>query len=126
MKLTRKDAQDILSTAIESGIAYWMNEDSTDVEINDTSDSAGVDGEWLYTGVEFMSDVKTALPAKYKVTPEIMVEKFPAFMSFLADTMRFRFKNWAIAFSDNDLAGMDAEDADVFFQWLCFGEVVYG
>lgn len=116
--LTTEQAQAILSTAIESGIAYWMNEDSTNVTIirskewqeaidNGTYDSLPIE-QWIYLGVQFTWEGKD-----YHVTLEAMQEAFPKL-------------NEQFDYLQIDIDNYDANDADTLFQYTAFGEIIYG
>ena len=116
--LTMDQVKDIMSTAIESGIAYWMNEDCSNVEIK-KSEGFGVSeniDDWVYLSVSFDWE-----DAHYDVTLEEMLDKFDAFsIEFSNEEVYDGFVNRLL--TDN----YDAGDADVYFQFCAFGEVVYG
>jgi len=119
-KMERKDAVDWFCGAIEGGVAYWMNEICTDVSIERNEafgDDARLD-DWEYTQVQFTDEDGKA----HKITLEDMVERSTEYLQFLIEQIPFRVQNF-VAGENSDA---DAEDYDRYFQWLAFGEVVYG
>jgi len=119
-KMERKDAVDWFCGAIEGGVAYWMNETCTDVSIERNEafgDDARLD-DWEYTQVQFTDEDGKA----HKITLEDMVERSTEYLQFLIEQIPFRVQNF-VAGENSDA---DAEDYDRYFQWLAFGEVVYG
>lgn len=128
LKLSLQDARDLLVTAIEGGIAYWVNEDCQNVEVGRCDGWGNDDVEnWYYTRLAFDSDCMGDELTHYELTPETMVEKFDAWMAYCEKNMKWRWDQWVEAMKEDDLAGScDAEDADCFVQFCLFGEVVFG
>jgi hypothetical protein len=127
-KPTIKDMRDLLRTAIEGGIAYWVNEECQNVSI-DRSEGWGSDDmdQWWHTKLAFDTDCIGDEMEHYELTPETMLEKFDAWKDYCQKTMKWRWEQWAEALEEDDLGGScDAEDADCFVQYCLFGEVVFG
>ncbi len=127
-KLSLQDARDLLVTAIEGGIAYWVNEDCKNVDIGRSEGWGDEDTElWWYTKLTFDTDCIGNGMKHYELTPEQMVEKFDSWAEYCKKTMEWRWDQWVEAMEEDDLAGScDAEDADCFVQYCLFGEVVFG
>ena len=127
---TLKDIRDILVTGIECGIAYWCNDDCENVDIQRSEGWGGEDSElWWYTKLSLDTDCmsKDDTLQHFEITPEIMLEKFDAWMDYCKKTMKWRWDQWVEALSEDDLGGScDAEDADCFVQYCFFGEVIFG
>ena len=128
VKPTIKDMRDLLCTAIEGGIAYWVNEECQNVDIDYSEGWGGEDMEqWWHTKLAFDSDCINGEMKHYELTPETMLEKFDAWMDYCKKTMKWRWDQWVEALSEDDLGGScDAEDADCFVQYCFFGEVIFG
>ena len=104
---------DILTCAVESGIAYWMNEDSTNVDYK--RNKAGDIVECSF------DNNATGEVISYVVKP---VDILFAIQQLLRDR-RYAVTDRLVHISSEDF-DYDADDADVVFQMACFGEVVYG
>lgn len=115
VEIERKRLDDLMCGALEGGSTYWC--DRCDIE---WSDEAAAKNEIEYgheaiaAGAEFTvwhNDEETTIPNGPKTIERALQQ--------MADEHPFHFNNFI---NDND----DAETSDVFFQLLCFGELVYG
>lgn len=98
--LSKDMAKDILSTAIESGIAYWMNEDSENVSLKRDTDLE-------YKSISFDLEKK-----HYEITPASLIKV----------AKEFAEKYPHLPVDDN----YDACSADALFQYAAFNEIIYG
>lgn len=101
--MTRENAQYIMSTAIESGIAYWMNEECSHIRVYRTE----AEDDWWYTSVSFVYEGKD-----YHVSLEIMEET----------ATEFSDKYPHLPINDDH----DSISADAFFQYCAFRDIVFG
>jgi hypothetical protein len=103
--MTRENAKNLMSTAIESGIAYWMNDECIDVEV--VSKDVMTPNRY-YARVDFKFEGK-----KYQVSLADMVR--------LADKFIETFPHLPI----EDMT-YDSVSADAFFQYCAFGDIFFG
>ena len=119
-KMARKDAVDWMSTAVEGGISYWMNESCTNVTVERSKDfGEGDPATWEYLSVSFQDEDGNDLI----VTVDKMVEESTEYLYWLIENHPRRIPNFV---QSTDESNFDAEDADCYFQWLAFGDYVYG
>lgn len=102
--MTLETAKDLMSTAIESGIAYWVNEECSKVSVI----RKGEGDNWYYARVNFTYGGK-----KYNVTLAGMRE--------MADKFSTRYPHLPITSMDHD-----SISADAFFQYCAFQDIVFG
>lgn len=102
---------DLLCCAFEGGSTYWCNK-------------VDVVGEWP-GGAEYAHEVLTR-GGTIEVTHEGGDTKAvvkPEHVQIALETMAREYpKHWSDFIAENE----DADTGDVFFQLVCFGEVVYG
>lgn len=110
-----KEARDLMCTAVEGGIGYWLNEDSgegcSDIVIEKSEkfgdDNADTD-EWYYISVAFTYEGR-----RRKVSTADMIVYAPVFSK--------KYPHLPIDYRH------DAIGADAMFQFCAFnGEVIFG
>jgi hypothetical protein len=132
---SRQRMKDILTTAVESGIAYWANDEDFNQEGCEVKRDANgyVESITLQLSVSAVkatsvpkfdpmaADIHT--PSRATVTPEALAAAFGRMLS--ADDKGIMLDcSWAAA---AELAGnFDANTADALVQFAFFGEVIYG
>lgn len=109
---------DILTTAVEQSIAYWMNEDSTDVEIKR-------DDDFNVKLVRFRSSYD-GTEKVYTVRPDTICTTINMMLNSKCDVAQYILDTIAKIGTDDFDSSYDAETADVIFQMACFGVLVYG
>ena len=121
VELKAKDIADLMVTVVEGGSQYWCDKllfrkafkEGVEIKAKDTpwySDSTLYeDGVELFLEVEYNEGRLLIITEKdFKKGFELLSEFYPSrLMSIVAENY-------------------DAEDADVWFQHVCFGEIVYG
>ena len=103
--MTIENAKNLMSTAIESGISYWMNDECTDVDviIKDV-----MTPNRYYSRVDFKFEGKN-----YQVSL--------ADMTRLADKFIKTFPHLPLGDTTHD-----SVSADAFFQFCAFGDIILG
>lgn len=105
IEFTKEMIKDLFISACEGGSSYWCLEVKPLKDKGDAYDS-------MFSGWKFLHDSKTnwGLVTKHDIErgTQIFARKHP--------------KRALSVIEEN----YDAEDADIFFQYCCFGEVIYG
>ena len=111
----QKFLQDILTTAIEGGIDYWVNE-WEEIDLQKPTDSAV---DWYYVSATF-TDIEGD---EYTITPETIAKGLNMIVKRGAE----RDKELILhSHTNGDRGDHDALDADKIVQFALFDNVVYG
>ena len=110
--------EDVLCCAFEGGITYWAN----NVSCKDNDDMKKVGG-WKH---EYLTKTKKKDAVMYIHDTE-SEEKYPITKKSIIDALQ-KMDNLKYTKTLDNILGevYDADDADVFVQIACFGQVIYG
>ena len=114
--------RDILTTAVEGGIHYWINEDAVNeegvstCEVARASDLSVTCVSWEAEGAYFAVNDIHILDALQRIVRGDKIK-------YLGTSSRNEITS---AVQTQDAGEIDADLADVIFQIAAFGEVVYG
>lgn len=118
LKIHLQQLYDILTGAVECSIAYWMNEDSTNVDI-----TRGVSGD--VECVSFDNEC-TGTKQHYNITVNKILQAAQFIMSNNVNLSSEIKDTIAMLGTDDFDSCADAETYDALFQFACFNELVYG
>lgn len=136
-ELTTAEAGDIAITAAEGGIGYWAVIDSYDWTRwsgnldwthpeNDTLDNRDVPEDFVFYTIRevgFEDDAST----QHDITPHLIARGVQLYLTGAPRGSHGVAWPAGRVFDDmDDLAVMDAAEADVVIQLGCFGELVFG
>jgi hypothetical protein len=137
-EISIQEAQDILATAAEGGINYWINDDEicTNRKVNLVRDDNGEplkdsdphDAYFHYQSVSFDSNCMIEPAIHYEVTDKLVQEKWPDFMKWCKTNAPSFYEDMNNAQRDPEYGSdfdYDAWFADLYFQWICFGMQVF-
>ncbi len=114
VKVSQHTIANLLVGALEGGSNYWCTGVDVPFDKYDAPATGNYASDYIAAGHDFGFTVEDEgakmFPPKHSIAEalQIMVDTYPEHFSDLAN--------------ESD----DAETSDVFFQILCFGEVVYG
>lgn len=108
IRIPRQEIAYLICNALEGGSCYWADR----VEIDYWPKGAKYAHEAIASGMTtftvYHDDEETEVPARIPMALKQMAKEYP--------------RHWEDFINEN----ADADTGDIFFQLLCFGEVVYG
>ena len=102
---------DLMCCALEGGSTYWCEKFEPD--------DYPAPAKWGHEAVAFGADFTIWYDEEFVKSVKNGEDEIQKALQLMADEHPFHFNNFV---NENE----DAETGDVFFQLLCFGELVYG
>lgn len=114
-----KTLQDLLTTAIEGGSNYWMNDEENVINIQVHRDSDN-------NVIEIQCE--TDVDGEGWIVQEITVASMRKALTEMKDDAKMpeHWRKWASKFIFDKDMDYDAEGADVLLQYAMFKEIVFG